>query len=249
MTNEFRCEPCKYQGTNKGNYNRHLRSTLHKKRAGLIETKNHQCPHCEYKSNRKQNLATHVKRKHDPNHQTRHVFECRLCDRSFRDKFNLVVHLKSVLHKRRKLIAFVRRKKELGLMDVGAKVQPGYEEKINQIWREVCSQVKICDKPAPAKAQASATGMVQASSAGSTPKVHLSLKNIDNYETPSNDPEQCLEDINKGLSFLRQQNQMDVLRKPFLEQMEKRDDMSLEELQEMQNELFETIRYDVLEVS
>ena len=93
---KYVCEVCDYKTDNKYSFNRHNKSKLHEKRTKQGTKENiYSCNDCEYKTNNKSNYNRHLKAHSGV---MVHKYYCKLCDMSFRCKYNLGKHKQSKTH-------------------------------------------------------------------------------------------------------------------------------------------------------
>ena len=92
------CFPCQYKTTNKYSFARHSKTKLHLRRVaagGKLDT--YRCEHtaCTYKTNSSSNYKRHLK---SHTNTIIHKYYCKICDKSFRDLYNLKKHKQSRTH-------------------------------------------------------------------------------------------------------------------------------------------------------
>ena len=199
------CEKCDYSTELTANYNRHNNSVKHKKAVGEID-KFHHCDQCDYKSNRKYNLQLHISRMHDENSEVHHKFECVLCQKTFRDMFNLKVHTKSALHLRARIRAFNAEKKQLDPVR-----DPEYESKHAALLKKYSLNIKMIDKRMKTKAgddQTTKTTKPKQKKQITIPT--YTLNSIKQFLTPADEtPKQTKHNIMQGLLYLASMGEKD----------------------------------------
>ena len=236
MSEKYTCEDCKYETNSKAHYNRHLTSTKHKKNIGEI-SKYHQCSHCDYSSLRLQNLKLHINRVHDPNYKVNHKFECLLCHKSFRDKFNLITHTKSKLHYKSRIRALNEEKNKLNKMD------DDYDEKYKALIKKYSAQIIIIDKDIAPKKKSKDNTSAVGPSLKSVKIPNYDKNNIEKYLFPVDDIEIGKREIALGLVWLKNKNQIENVDYEYYRQ--NKDDMSLDEINDFHYEVFTEIQ-DIL---
>lgn len=92
------CFPCEYGTSNKYTFKKHCQSKLHLRRVaagGKDDT--YRCKHeaCTYKTNNSSNYKRHLL---SHTNKMIHKYYCKLCDKSFRDMYNLKKHKISSTH-------------------------------------------------------------------------------------------------------------------------------------------------------
>lgn len=229
----FKCEFCNgYETKTKGNYKRHLTSTKHLKNTGAV-SKFHHCDQCDYKSNRKSNMKLHVQRKHNENTTTKHRFKCTLCNKTFRDKYNLKVHTKSKLHYVKRLRALNEDKKNLNKMD------SNYNEKVQELLKKHSQNIVLCDVDIQKKT----------SSNSPSPKAKPETRKItaqvcnENKLIPRQTVKQAKQAITEGLKWLEDHQELDSVDVEYYQNH--KEEMSLEELNDFVYEIYDNI-LDVL---
>lgn len=109
----FTCELCKYESERKDNYNRHMKSKLHKINIGELQKEEKKqeifkCDQCEYETERKWNLEDHIKRKH-----INKKINCNYCNCKLVGDEEYENHIKSEEHRGNILIKLITTKAKL----------------------------------------------------------------------------------------------------------------------------------------
>jgi hypothetical protein len=94
----YSCNSCNYSTNKNSNYSAHLKSVKHKINTGeTVKTeKVHSCKECDKTFSRSDSLNRHMKT--HSNSEMVHDYKCNLCNKTFRDKFNLRSHLSGSIH-------------------------------------------------------------------------------------------------------------------------------------------------------